>query len=31
MVDGASLKLAVADVSKVDRELMCFGNNALKA
>lgn len=31
MVDGASLKLAAADVSKMDKEFMYFGNNALKA
>ena len=31
MLDGASMKLAAADVSKMDREFMYFGHNALKA
>ncbi|MGI9465034.1 MAG: MBL fold metallo-hydrolase, partial [Aestuariivirgaceae bacterium] len=31
MLDGASLKLASADVGKMDREFMYFGHNALNA
>ena len=31
MLDGPSLKLAAADVGKMDREFMYFGHNALKA